>query len=100
MTYDHEVTLIKNKTTYDDIGNPITQQERTTVLCKLSSVGTNEFYQASAQGLKPDIEFTIHGYEYDGQSEVVFQGDEYKVIRTYRKDFEEIELTCQRTVGS
>lgn len=100
MTYDHEVTLIKNKTTYDDIGNPITQQERITVLCKLSSVGTNEFYQANAQGLKPDVEFTIHGYEYDGQSEVEFQGDEYKVIRTYRKDFEEIELTCQRTVGS
>ncbi|WP_337970290.1 phage head closure protein [Virgibacillus salexigens] len=98
-TYDHEVTLINKTIDYDDLGNPIPSETKTTVLCQLGSIGRSEFYEASAQGLKPEIEFVIHAFEYSGESEIEFQGVLYTVIRTFRRDFEEIELTCERNIG-
>jgi SPP1 family predicted phage head-tail adaptor len=94
--YNHELTLISEKVTYDDYGVPRKTESRTDVLCKVKSVGRNEFYGAATSGLKPEIVFKVHGYEYNGEKKVEFEGKEYKVIRTYSTDFEEIELICER----
>ena len=96
MTYDHELVLIKQDFTFDEIGNQIPIETRKTVLCNVKSVGRNEFYGAATSGLKPEVVFIIHGYEYNGEREVEFEGKKYHVIRTYSTDFEEIELTCER----
>lgn len=94
--YNHELTLIGEETVYDEYGIPKKEEKRTTVLCKVQSVGRNEFYGAATSGLKPEVVFIIHGYEYNGEKEVEFEGEKYRVIRTYSTDFEEIELTCER----
>lgn len=103
MTYDHELTLISqtipkdgngNPLT-DDIGNPIVEENKTKILCGLKSVGRNEFYNAAVTGLKPNIVFVVHKYEYSGQQLVEFEGIRYRVIRTYAQGFEEMELTCE-----
>lgn|SRR5690625_1774187 len=96
MTYDHELELVKETYVTDDIGNQIPVEEKTEVYCNVKSIGRNEFYNASTSDLKPEIVFTIHGYEYDNQNKVIFEGIQYSVIRTYRVAFEEIELICQR----
>lgn len=100
MTYDHELVLIKQDFTFDEIGNQIPIETRKTVLCNVKSVGRNEFYSAATAGLRPSIVFVIHGYEYDGEQFVEFEGIRYKVIRTYSTDFEEMELTCERVIGN
>jgi SPP1 family predicted phage head-tail adaptor len=94
--YNHELTLISEKLTYDDYGVPRKIELCTDVLCKVKSVGRNEFYGAATTGLRPEIIFVIHGYEYNGEKKVEFEGNKYNVIRTYSTDFEEIELTCER----
>lgn len=106
-TYDHEAILIGHTVPLDADGipetdadgNQIIQETRTTILCSLQSVGRSEFYNAAAAGLRPEILLTVHGYEYAGEKRVEFEGITYGVIRTYATGFEEIELTCERSIG-
>lgn len=99
MTYDHELTLVSQTYTEDEIGNQIPVEERKTILCGLKSITRGEFYNAALAGLKPEITFVIHGYEYNGEKKLEFEGIRYNIIRTYSSNFEELELTCEKVVG-
>ena len=94
--YNHELILLSGGYTEDELGNQIPSVNRRPVLCKMESVGRNEFYSAAAANLRPEITFIIHQYEYGGESKVEFEGQQYSIIRTYGTGFEEIELTCER----
>lgn len=96
MTYDNELTLIQNTYTEDDIGNQVPSESKTPIFCGLKSVGRTEFYNAATAGIKPVLIFLIHSYEYNGETIIEFEGNRYKVIRTYSASFEELELTCER----
>lgn len=95
VTYDYELILIQKSTGYDDIGNPTIVENPVPVLCGKKSIGRTEFYDAAANDLKPAIIFEIHGYEYNGETEVEFDGKRYTVMKTYEVDFETLELTCE-----
>lgn len=101
-TFDQEVTLIGEELTYDELNNPIVKEVKTTVLCDIDSIGSNEFYDASAQGLKPSLTFVIHAFEYNDEQVIAYMNDDdrYKVIRTYTNDYEEVELTCEKVIGN
>lgn len=99
MTYDHELTLIQQTFSRNGIGDPISTDTETVILCGLKSVGRNEFYAAAVPGLRPERIFIIHGYEYNGEKTVKFEGARYNVLRTYATDFEEMELVCTELVG-
>ncbi|MDH6670170.1 SPP1 family predicted phage head-tail adaptor [Paenibacillus sp. LBL] len=101
MSYDHELILITpGGIIEDDIGNQIPiDPARTPVYCELRSVGRNEFYNAAVTGLRPEFIFVIHGYEYNGEQTVEFEGGQYRVLRTYSNNFEEIELTVERVAA-
>jgi len=109
MTYDHELILIKHIWKENEIGVQIPAEIKTAILCRIKSIGRNEFYDAAMTGLKPEIVFVIHEVEYSGQREVEFGGERYKVLRTYKGDmtthgaklaFDEMELICERIVAS
>lgn len=105
MTFDNELTLISSTTTYDDIGNPVDSEDKLDIFCGVKSIGRTEFYNAAANGLKPSYIFVVHPYEYNGETYVEFSKDSspkkrYKVIKTYEKDMEELELTCEKVVGN
>lgn len=103
MTYDHELTLI-GATSYieDEVGNQIPVPAETDIYCGLRSIGRNEFYNAAVTDMRPEIIFVIHPYEYNGEKQVRFKAKDeeesavYKVIRTYQKGTEEMELICER----
>ncbi len=98
MTYDHELNLIQQIYTTDEIGNQIPGETKTNILCNIKSVGRTEFYNAASKGLKPEIIFIVHSYEYEGQKQVEFENKKYDVIRTYSTNTEEIELTCEKVM--
>jgi len=100
MTYDHELTLITQIMIEDEIGNQIPVETKKDILCGLKSIGRAEFYNAATTGLKPEITFIVHAYEYSGQKKVEFEGVPYNVIRTYEPSFEELELTCERIIST
>jgi len=101
MNYDYELTLIApGGFTEDEIGNQIPVDPiRTPVLCQKKSIGRNEFYNAANTGLRPELIFVIHAYEYNNEPVVNFEGKDYRVIRTYSVSFEELELTVQKVAA-
>lgn len=106
MTFDHELILIKTEEGENDLGDPITIRAEKPVLCDVLSVGRSEHYQAAAHGLKPELVFVVSKWDYQGEKEVVFDGERYNVLRTYRPktakglgDFETVELVCEGVVN-
>ena len=105
MTYDNELTLIQLTAIPDEIGNPIVTETKVPILCGLKSISRTEFYNAAANGLKPSYIFVVHPYEYNGETYVEFSENEspkqrYKVIKTYKINFEDLELTCEKVIGN
>ena len=104
--YNEEVTLISYKKTKDKLKNIIKTPVENIVLCRESSVGSSEFYQAAVNDLKPSIKIIIHEFEYSGEKEIIYFGNRYSVIRTFKGGavknvaFDEIELTCESVIGN
>lgn len=98
-TYDNELILIKKETVTIPPGISEDREIKDSVLCNVRSAGHKEFYAGRQAGLKPEFEFTIHAFEYEGQREVEYNGKRYSVIRTYSRGIEEIELICEAKAG-
>lgn len=84
MMFNDELTLIKEKTVVDDIGNQLKEITKKTVLCSVSSLTRNEFYAGATAGFKPQLVFTINGFEYDNEELIEYNDQTYTIIRTYR----------------
>jgi SPP1 family predicted phage head-tail adaptor len=66
------------------------------VMANEKSVGSREFYQAAAVGMKPEVIIEMYKGEYGGEPKLTHNGTIYHVIRTYSRNGEKIELTCSR----
>ncbi|MEG0086611.1 MAG: phage head closure protein [Niameybacter sp.] len=87
-----EIETSKSSVTKDGIGDMTVTPKYKEVFAEKRSVKQSEFYQAHAQGLKPEIVFVIHPSEYEEQKGVRYKNKQYRVIRTYEKDYENLEL--------
>lgn len=58
----------------------------------------SEFYQGAAVGLKPEIIFCIHDFEYDGEEYVRFNNHVYVVLRAAKRE-QYRELVCSTFQG-
>lgn len=90
--WDNVVNLIVVTKTVDDAGDIVEQETTTTIFCNELSVGQSEYYQAMANGFKPEIKLKIHRLEYNNQKKAEYNGIKYDVIRTYANDNETVEL--------
>jgi len=106
VTFDYELILIQTEEGENELGDPIIIRTEKPVLCDVLSVGRSEHYQAAAHGLKPELVFVVSKWDYQGEKEVVFDGERYNVLRTYEPkkskglgDFETLELVCEGVVN-
>lgn len=91
--------LIRQTQTTDDLGDPVIQETRREVFCELRSIGAKEFYQAQAVGFQPELKFVLADfYDYEGEPLVEYEGQRYRVLRTYRTG-NALELTVYREVN-
>lgn len=96
--YDDEITLIQKVRTVDEYGDWKTTETTRVVFVGVRSVGQSEFYQAAAQGLKPELKFVMADYlDYEGEEDILYDGTDYRVLRTFRSG-QELELVCTRGV--
>ena len=92
--YNEVIYLITTQRTTNDVGDQIETQDKAMRFAKIKSIGQSEFYQAQAQGLKPEIKFVLADYlDYENQEEVIYNNFRYKVLRTFRTG-NEIEIVC------
>lgn len=95
MMYSEVIKLIKKEYTTDETAELVEVPTGREVFAKALSIGQQEFYQAMANGLKPEIKFEISDYlEYEDEKELIYEGIKYQVLRTYRKGLRSLEITC------
>lgn len=81
-------TLIKRT-----FGSPDRKRE---VFCQARSVGMKEFYAASSTDFHPELKLVLADYlDYDGETLADFDGQRYRILRTYRTG-QELELTLEK----
>lgn len=97
--YNDVITLIAQVYAKDDIGNEVASETNKQVYCKVKSVRSAEYYQAAQQGLKPELVFVVHPYEYNDEKTANYNNVRYNILRTYQIDTENMELTCERAIG-
>lgn len=92
--YNELIYLVSTKKTVNKVGDQIATETIVPRFAKLKSIGQTEFYQAQAQGLKPEIKFVLSDYlDYENQEQVIHNNFRYKVLRTFRSG-NEIEIVC------
>ena len=65
------------------MGDSITTSEKRLVFANKKSIRQSEFYQAQATGLKPELTFEIHLFEYADEPKLQYENKTYKIIRTF-----------------
>jgi SPP1 family predicted phage head-tail adaptor len=67
---------------------------RRQIFADVKSIGTKEFYEAATAGMKPEIKFVIQDYlDYEGEKELSYNGFRYPIIRTFRTQTNQLEIT-------
>lgn len=72
---------------------------RREIICEVESIGQKEFFAASQQGLKPEYKLTVWADEYQGELTVIYNGETYKIYRTFRCNADKMELYITRKAG-
>ena len=90
------ISLVSKSYTTDEYGDTVIAREPREVFAEVRSIGMKEKYEALQAGLNPEYTFVLADYyEYEDEDEIVYQGKQYRVIRTYRKD-QTIEIVVTR----
>ncbi len=100
MQFINPIYLITYVNNVDDIGDIISTPVERKVLADISSIKQSEFYQAQANGLKPEFTFIIRAFEYRGEESVKYGNKTYRILRTYDRLDGNIELTCIGAVNN
>lgn len=69
------------------------------VFCNEKSVTSDEYYKSSQAGEEIKIVLEIKQVDYEKESYLVYGGETYKVVRTYKTGAEKIELHCSLKEG-
>jgi SPP1 family predicted phage head-tail adaptor len=69
------------------------------VYCEVKSVGRREAYEAMSHGYHPEVVFELaQAFEYRGEKRIVYQGNDYNIVRTYETQADTIELVAEKAV--
>lgn len=83
----------------DSNGYRIDREEKKEVFCKVKSPGRSEFYAAMKSDMKVSKIFIVSDIDYAGETELIYDGQRYKVEKEYPAGLDEIELTCSKVEG-
>lgn len=79
----------------DDIGDVVKGEAYwNKIYANKKSITQSEFYQAQAQGFKPELKFEINTFEYEDNRRIRYKGRIYKILRIYEISSEKMEIVC------
>lgn len=95
--YNDVISLLTVTNTTNSIGDPIESTAKKDVFAMVRSIGMKEKYEALAIGLHPELTFVLADYyDYDNQEFIEYETARYRVLRTYRKATNELEIVVTR----
>lgn len=96
--YNSILYLLSEVKTVNEYGDTVTEQVRKRRWCCVSSVKRSEFYQAQANGFKPEIAFELPDARlYSGELNIEYNGKLFHVLRSYQEK-DSIQLNCYSEV--
>lgn len=98
MLWNSVAYLISTEKITDDIGDIIETETEKMVYVNKGSVGRTEYYQALSAGLKLKLLLEVRAIDYSDEEMLRFNGIDYNVVKTYSKNDEIIELTCEEVI--
>ncbi|WP_176222085.1 phage head closure protein [Tuberibacillus sp. Marseille-P3662] len=101
MRHNDVIYFLIPETREDELGQkiPTGNYNERMVYANQYSISQSEFYNASAQGLKPEKEFEIYSFEYQGEDLLRHEGTTYHIIRGSTSG-EKMRITCEKDVGN
>lgn len=87
--------LCKETEKIDKLGKPYKVFENREVFCNEKGIKRSEFYQAQAQGYRPELCVEIRAEDYNKEGHFSYNDTLYRIIRTYPVKSECLELICQ-----
>lgn len=96
------ISLVSKAITYDEHGYAVVTRTEREVFAEVKSVGMREKYEALQAGLNPELTFVLADYyDYELEDEVIYEGQLYRVLRTYRDGLRlEIVVTRDSSVAA
>lgn len=98
---DDVLILINDTSARDATGIFRKSVVRRQVMCQISSISRQEFFEAGRNGLNPEMQFSIFAGDYKGERTCEYHGRGYGIYRTYivpGSDY--IELYAERKGGT
>lgn len=92
MLYSDVISLISVDYGIDDRGYNTSIVTARNVFADVKSVRQSEFYDAQMSGIKLEYMFEIRDIDYQNEEFIEFSGRTYKIVRTYKKNVEFIEI--------
>ena len=96
---DTTITLIMETVTKNAYGAPVSTKSEREIFCKCKSVTSSEFYNGQQAGLSLAYVFETNPINYQGEKELIYDGEVYSIIRTYRANLDTLELHAGLKVG-
>jgi SPP1 family predicted phage head-tail adaptor len=97
LMYNEVIELLAITETINEVGDRIESITKKEVFAQLRSVGMKETYEAMNAGLKPEKVFVLADYyDYNDQEFIEYENERYTVLRTYRKNSNELEIVVTR----
>lgn len=91
------IQLITENAAKHGVHTPVTETARE-VYCTVRSASRSEFYTAMNAGIQPEYVFKLAlAEDYQGERVVRYNGQKFRVIRTYMTEDDGIEITCGRS---
>jgi hypothetical protein len=99
MMWKDVITLVRIDVLIDEYADQDYIENLNLVFANKKSVRQSEFYQAMAQGIRPELMFEVRSIDYQGELSLYYQNKQYVIIRTYTKNDEITELVCSGLVN-
>ncbi len=98
-----QITLCKINREKGTTGAPKVNAGETqrVVFAEIESIGRKDYYESAAIGKTLAFKATIYFDEFDGDQEVIYDGERYTIARTFRlnNQADMIELYCEAKSG-
>lgn len=85
-----------NNSMGDTIRNPAAKKQ---VVANKLTYRNKAFYQAQANGLKPQLTFEIKEMDYESEQELEYDSKTYRIIDVYPLNNENVGLICEGLVN-
>ncbi len=94
MYFSDKITLRAVVNGVDANGYPTQENKDTKVWANVQSAVRAEFYSANANGIDVSKMFAVHVEDWGNQTQVVYDGKVYDIIRDFQRGLGVVELTC------